>query len=266
MSSLALAALGLAGCALLTGCFKLNPEFVEDQGDGSGSSSGSPGSSTGASTGETSTRVEDGLRVLFVFDAQACQPGRVEPVVGSEDLLLGNAMCAECTDAGLHISKIEGCDPTVASRNPVDLGSGEGFTLEAWVSMSADDIGQRMLLLGDEFTLSAAPGRSVLFTYESASGGSTPMVTGTRPADPGPWHFAVVHDGATTRLFIDDVQVGSPLAQDLPPLGTRSLVIAGDPVRDWTGTVHLLAVYDRALDIDEYLVNHAAGPAARGGS
>ena len=43
-------------------------------------------------------------------------------------------------------------------------------------------------------------------------------------------------------------------------------VIAGDPVRDWTGTVHLLAVYDRALDIDEYLVNHAAGPAARGGS
>jgi hypothetical protein len=77
-------------------------------------------------------------------------------------------------------------------------------------------------------------------------------------------HLVVTADASGRKFYVDGV-----LTADLNTGGTtqwdpngRALVLAGDPTGQnrWTGTLHLVAIYNQALDETEVLRNRDAGP------
>ena len=78
-------------------------------------------------------------------------------------------------------------------------------------------------------------------------------------------HLVYTRDASGARRFyINGVQAasGTVVAGDFSSWGNYALALANEPAEDrpWLGELHLMALYDRALDAAEVGLNFGAGP------
>jgi hypothetical protein len=76
-------------------------------------------------------------------------------------------------------------------------------------------------------------------------------------------HLVLTSTATARTLYVDGVAVADALGGTLDSWETRrTFAIAGDPGRrnTWLGTIHLVAMYDRALDATDVMTNYRAGP------
>ncbi len=245
--------------------------------DGAGGSGGSGGGGgTGGAT--PSPRVNAGLILLYAFDegsgsTVADQSGALP----THDLAIADPGSVTWSaghltvDAATTLSTI-GAATKVHARA---TASGE-LTVEAWVkpadviqfgpariiSMSLDTQARNFMLGQDEDTYAVRfradgqtdwdNGSPTLFTTPGSTTTALAHVVHTHRAD------------GTEVVYIDGVanlsstRTGGMSMWD----ATYRVVVANEGTNDraWLGELHLIAVYDRALDLDEVQQNFTAGP------
>ncbi len=248
---------------------------------GSSESSGSPQEST--TTGPSIERVVDGLVVLYTF--QEGGGDVVQDVSGVEppiDLtVMGEGY--EWTDEGLVKSNTDGILLAEGSATKIlqACQATEEITLEAWVT-PADAIhtlvparvltyslntSYRNFTLGQTLTDAPVPGWVArLRTTDTTVNGLPPLEWESTVAAT-PTHVVFTHaaDGSE-QLWVDAMEraagdrTGSFEGWD-PDTSAYHLALGNELTltRNWNGTFHLAAIYDRALSADEVQQNYDAG-------
>lgn len=227
-------------------------------------------------------RVTDHLIGLWTFDDGAGtivnDSAGVAPPVSPVIATPANATWAQGT---LTVTAPVDINTGFATNRLVEAcrDSGE-VTLEAWVTSAAADqtgtaqmqpahivavtvsnIGNHYLGLGQLGTTWAAQVKTAAAGI-GAHGGPN-LVEGT-VSTATPTHLVVTADDAHRRFYVDGVMVEDDLGGSLGfwDPATRTFALAGDPGgrNPWLGTLHLVAMYDRALTADEVATNLRAGP------
>jgi subtilisin len=154
----------------------------------------------------------------------------------------------------------------VPASNALDLRS--AFSVEAWVKPSV--AGQHGGIL--EKTVNGAVNTQYLLFLESGvakfrvktSAGTLVTVSGPAPAV-GSWtHLVGTFDGATLRLFVNGVVVGSaPATATSGGSGVTIVGRLGSNMYAFTGTLDEVAVYPNALSAERVRAHHLGGAALR---
>ena len=223
-------------------------------------------------------RVDDGLVGFYDFtegDGERVHDASTR--TGLPDLEIADESAVTWVEDGLRIdgaTVLASTDRASALRS--SLADANAVTMEAWISVAQPQGGPARIL-----SISGRHGESLMVGQGNHTGGRTGIETriDTHPgrymtrlqsgsgvvADLEPTHVvASVDDAGAMRLYLDGELVGSEDAphrvEQLGPHAALALgnVLAGD--RPWLGTLHLVAVYDRALPEDEVGANFEAGP------
>ncbi|MEX0713100.1 MAG: LamG-like jellyroll fold domain-containing protein [Pirellulales bacterium] len=225
-------------------------------------------------------RVARGLQVLYTFGEGSGDVVRDVSTSGEPmHLKIADSAAAQWNDQGLLISK-----PTlIASEQPparlIDsLKNSKAITLEAWITpANASQTGPaRVVTLSDgissrNFTLGQLGDRfDVRLRTTAASGNGEPSLSspaGTAAAVP--LHVVYTRDAAgKTTIYVNGKKEGEhDVGGDFSNWdGGFRLALANELSRDrtWAGTLHLVAVYDRALSAEETRQNWAAGAQKQG--
>ena len=153
---------------------------------------------------------------------------------------------------------------SVADANDLDLTT--GMTIEAWVRPTALS-GWNTVVLKEATANMLAYG---LYANDSSPwpavtvriGTAEPSVPGTAPVALNTWtHLAATYDGATLRLFVNGVQVGSRAHTGNITASTRVLGIGGNSVwgEYFNGLIDDVRIYNRALSAAEIQSDMNAG-------
>jgi hypothetical protein len=139
---------------------------------------------------------------------------------------------------------------TVADAASLDLTT--GMTIEAWVNPSSGS-GWRSVVLKER-------AGGLAYALYSANNGSRPAgyvhtstdigASGTSAVPFNVWtHLALTYDGATIRLFVNGVQVGSRAAAGAAVVTSGALRIGGNSVwgEYFKGKIDEVRIYNRAL-------------------
>ena len=272
--ALTLSAVASGGCAVDQSCSVQTGDCV----DGAGGTGGSAGTGGSGGTGGGSPRVDTGLILLYAFDEGsgstiADQSG----VLPAHDLAIADP--ANVTWSPNHLTvDADTALSTVSAATKVQAraeASGE-LTVEAWVkpadmtqggpsriiSMSTDPY-LRNFMLGQEKDTYAARFRADGET--DWDNGSPTVFTTAGTATTALTHVVHTHRSDGTEVFyIDGVEnltfmrMGELTMWD----ATYPIVVANEGTNDraWLGELHLIAIYDRALDAGEVEQNFVAGP------
>jgi hypothetical protein len=229
---------------------------------------------------QTESRATSGLLALYAFDEGGGntvrdQSGAGEPI----HLKIENTSAVRWSDRGLVVNS----GALIASQSPPQrmteaIKKSKALTLEAWitpanatqagpariVTLSADSNGRNFTLGqdGDKFEVR-------LRTAKTDGNGMPALVGQSGMANTRQTHLVYTRDSAgKARLYINGEQKGAHDAGgELANWDGRfRLALANELTKDrpWQGTLHLVAIYDRALSAEEAKQNHAAGarPAA----
>ena len=226
------------------------------------------------------SRVTSGLQVLYTFDEGSGDV--VRDVSGSGDplnLRIADSAAVRWSDAGLTIAAptiITAGDPPArlidAARESHEL------TIEAWVTpaSAAQDGPARIVslssgVLARNFTLGQDGDRyDIRFrTTGTNDSGQPSLPSAPGAAGPTPAHVVYTRNAqGRAVVYINgaesaQLQVGGDLSNwDRSFQLMLANELSGD--RPWLGTLHLAAVYNRALSPDEVQRNHAAGARSDG--
>jgi hypothetical protein len=256
------------------------------QGMSSGSSTdSSSGGDPGSSSGAPIERVVDGLLVLYTFDEGGGDTvSDVSGVEPSIDLtVMGDGYLWD--DTGLSKSNTSGILLAEGSATKIlsSCQASNEITLEAWVTPAEAvtaalparvltyslDPSYRNFTLGQTHTVEMEPVPAWVIrlrTTDTTVNGAPYLIHSTEVLLIST-HLVFVHaaDGSEA-LYIDGVEVetgtrsGTFDAWD--PDTTAYKLALGNEItldRNWNGTFHLAAIYDRALDADEVQQNFDAG-------
>ena len=146
---------------------------------------------------------------------------------------------------------------TVSDSNSLDLAT--GMTLEAWVYPTALSGWRTAILKETVGGLAYA-----LYVHDNAPrpavwaniGGADQTAIGTASLPLNVWtHVAATYDGATLRLYVNGVQVGTLARSGSLAVSTRVLRIGGNAVwgEYFRGRIDEVRVYNRALSQGEIL-------------
>ncbi|MFU8803055.1 MAG: LamG domain-containing protein [Bradymonadaceae bacterium] len=237
--------------------------------------------SDAADTGpEGPERITSGLVVLYTFaegqgtitqDVSGVSPAHDLTMHGNVEWLAGGGIRL------LHDGRFESNEvPTKIYERVSPSGSGQ-FTVELW--MHPADLVQWGP--GRLFTLSRGPTlRNLTVAHQDADvhirvrNDTTDDGLRGRPyvniPDVVPEelkHYAVVYDGEFLGVYIDGVLVAREERAALSGWDPTMLLSIGreiglgddEELRQWTGKLHLVAMYDRPLSAEEVLDNFAAG-------
>jgi len=253
------------------------PELGDSSGDDDGSSSGEP-----------IARVTDGLLVLYEFTigsgdivedlsgTDPAMPLSVQPVGGSPSWVAG----------GLHfdgggIAAVQGS----SSKVRLGLQATNTLSVEAWVTPSelsqegpsrivtfSLDSTERSFTLGhggvtENPDTMLGFGESFvarLQTTDSMGTNGTPGLVTESLVELEPMHVVMTHDeDSEFSVWVDGELVASEARTGtFDNWSTEHVLGVGNEIslnRPYFGTVHLVAVYDRALSQSEIQQNHAAG-------
>jgi hypothetical protein len=146
---------------------------------------------------------------------------------------------------------------TVSDANSLDLTT--GMTLEAWVFPTASGGGSwRNVIIkqrpnGEVYNLYSNADTNVPVVYAARSGSLTDA-RGTAALPLNTWkHLATTYDGATLRLYVDGVQVGSRPMTGAMVTSTGVLRIGGNSVwgEFFQGRIDEIRIYNRALTAEQ---------------
>jgi len=284
--SVTLANVSSGGCATDEVCSPQTGDCL-DMGAGTGGSSGNAGAggeggiagSSGGTGGGGSNRIEESLILLYAFDEGAgsvvFDRSNVSPALDLTIADLGNVTWG---DRYLSIDAATSLSSSGAATKVYDRATATGeLTVEAWIkpatvvpvgtppdriiSMS-EGTSNRNFLLGQDGTHFAARFRA---DGEASNNGNPQVVTTDGTATTSLTHVVFAHraDGAEV-LYVDGVE--NTTFSRLGGLSTwdasYAIVVANETSqnREWLGELHLIAVYERALDAAEVSQNFLAGP------
>jgi hypothetical protein len=221
------------------------------------------------------SRVMSGLQVLYLFHDASGEI--VRDVSGSSDplnLRIADTGAVKWTEAGLEITAptvITAGDPPArlidAARESNEL------TLEGWITpASASQAGPARIaslstsVLARNFTLGQDGDRyDVRFrTTDTSDNGQPSLTSPPGSAAPTPTHVVYTRDAqGRAVVYVNGAEAGqSQVGGDLSNWDRSFQLMLGNELsgdRPWLGTLHLTAIYNRALSADEVLRNHAAG-------
>lgn len=235
---------------------------------------GSTGGAGGAG-GEGISRVDAGLILLYGFDegtgaTVADQSGALP----THDLTIANP--GNVTWSASHLTVLAGTTLSTvgaATKVQASVQASSEISVEAWVtpanvaqggparliSMSPDTQNRNFMLGQEQGTYATR------FRTEGQNNGNPTQFTTPASATPALTHIVYTHrsDGAEV-VYID----GFPNLTFTRPGGistwdaTYPIVVANEGTNDraWLGDLHLIAVYDRALNPGEVEQNFTAGP------
>lgn len=227
---------------------------------------------------QTAARVTDGLQVLYTFEERGGDTvrdvsGAAEPL----DLKITDPAAVRWQPGGLTIeSSTMIARPETPTRLINALKKSNAITVEAWVT-PADTVQTgpaRIVTLSNSissrnFTFGQAGDRleARLRTTKTSTNGLPEVQSDRGSVTAAPMHVAFSRDASgNTAFYVDGREVGkSQVEGDFSKWDSKyRLALAnefsGD--RPWHGTLHLVAVYDRALAIDDVRRNFAAGGGA----
>jgi hypothetical protein len=168
-----------------------------------------------------------------------------------------------------------------ASSNPIveRLKATGAFTLELWatpgdisgdaqraarlVTISADNSTRDVTIQQGELS-TAAPNFYIARARKNTAKEDMTVTSGAGSAKLNRQHIIYTFDKARAILYIDGVAVSVTAAADLSSWDSSyQLVVASEPdgSRAWRGTIHMLAIYERALTAEEVTTNRLAGQA-----
>lgn len=165
--------------------------------------------------------------------------------------------------AGTALS-FDGVNDRININDAASLDLTSGMTLEAWVYPTALS-GWRTVVLKEM----AGGLVYALYAHDNAPwpaayvrvGGEDVGVTGVSPLPLNAWtHLATTYDGATLRLYVDGMEVGSQAGGGSIQVSTGRLRIGGNAVwGEWfAGRIDEVRIYNRALSPAEIQANMAA--------
>lgn len=226
------------------------------------------------------SRVTAGLQVLYTFDEGGGDV--VRDVSGSTDplnLRIGDPSAVHWTETGLEIARptiITAGDPPVRLFDAVRAA--HAVTIEAWITpANATQEGPARIVtlssgvLARNFTLGQQRDQfDVRFrTTTTNPSGQPSLPSAPGAAGPAPTHVVYTRatDGRAAVYVNGSVSAQSQVDGDLSSWDRSFQIALGNELsgdRPWLGTLHLVALYDRALSADEVQRNRAAGARADG--
>ncbi|MGB5350295.1 MAG: LamG domain-containing protein [Polyangiales bacterium] len=240
--------------------------------DGTGGTGG-----TGGSGGEGG-RVDTGLILFYAFDeGSGSTVTDQSDVLPKHDLTIANPRNVAWSTDHLSINTATALSSTGAATKVVARAQASGeLTVEAWItpadatqggpariiSMSTDPW-VRNFMLGQESSTYAARFRAD--GEQDWDNGSPTIFTATGTASVALTHVVHTHSASGAEvLYVNGVEnetftrMGGLSQWD----ATYPIIVANEGTNDraWLGELHLIAVYDRALDAAEVEQNFTAGP------
>jgi hypothetical protein len=230
-------------------------------------------------------RIVGGLQALYLFQENGGDT--VHNVAGTGDpldLKIADLSAVGWSEQGLAVNSATLIATAAPPQRLIEaVKNSKAITLEAWITPASTsqtgparivtlsaDTGQRNFTLGQEGDKIEAR----LRTTKSTENGMPSLLSPPFPVTRGSVgtqaaHVVYTRDAAgKTKLYINGEEKGAGnAAGDLSNWnGGYRLAVANEVSRDrpWLGTLHLVAVYDRALAADEVRKNRAAGPRAEG--
>lgn len=225
-------------------------------------------------------RVADGLQALYCFEQEGGDTVRDGSGIGAPiHLNIADRRAVRWTDRGLFVAK-----PTlIRSEKPptrlIDaVKKSNAITLEAWITPSnaaqtgpariatlSASTGERNITLGqlgDRFDIR-------LRTTTTSGNGEPSLSSASGTASAAPVHVVYTRDATgKAKTYINGRESE---ARDIGGNfsnwdGKFHLALANEMSRDraWSGTFHLVALFDRALSAAQVRQNHAAGPRLEG--
>lgn len=221
------------------------------------------------------TRVTSGLQVLYTFAEGAGDV--VQDVSGSGDplnLSIADMHAVTWSDTGLEIAKstiIAAGDPPARLIDAAQASN--AVTIEAWITpANATQKGPARIVtlssgvLGRNFTLGQQEDRfDVRFrTTSTNQSGQPSLTTAAEAAGPAPTHVVYTRDAQGRAVVYVDGTKSAELQVDgeLSNWDRAFQLAVGNELsndRPWLGTLHLVAIYNRALSADDVQRNRAAG-------
>jgi hypothetical protein len=200
------------------------------------------------------TQTPSGLVAAFGFNEGA----GVQTTDASGQGNTGTISSATWTAAGKFGSALSfnGTNAWVTVADAASLDLTNGMTLEAWVNPSAAT-GWRTVMLKEDIN-------SMAYAFYSANNASRPAafvhtntdiaLNGTAAVPLNVWtHVALTFDGATMRMFVNGVQVGTRALAGAAAVSAGALRIGGNAVwgEYFKGLIDEVRVYNRALTATE---------------
>ncbi|MFH1725800.1 MAG: LamG-like jellyroll fold domain-containing protein [Elusimicrobiota bacterium] len=183
--------------------------------------------------------------------------------VGSNDGTISGAVWTEGRVGGALA--FDGVDDGVLIGNPANLRLSGPFTLEVWFKRTGQGSGYPTLI-GHSYGAWVFGIYAPTDTIFASHGGVHPYVFGTTPVGEGQWHHGVVvREGARTTLYLDgrmeSYSDSSPSYTFDNPVG-----IGHDPNSPeyFNGVIDEVAVYDRALALEDIQQHYQNGATGRG--
>jgi hypothetical protein len=222
-------------------------------------------------------RIDSGLVVLYKFsEGRGSKVLDVSEINPALDLTVSDTNRVEwLEDGGLSLDSV---DVKIESEIPATklfnrLSASNEFTVEVWVQSAnltqsgparivsySLDAGQRNFTLGQERDSLAFR----LRTPESGLNGSKPSLIIPGIFDLSLTHIVSTFDGDTSKVYVNG-ELQAPvlkLTGGFSNWDDSHLVILGNETsldRQWLGKLYLVAVYDRALTLEEVGKNSKAG-------
>lgn len=228
----------------------------------------------GEKEGQT-PRVRQGLQALYTFQERGGDKVRdVSETGDSIDLKIADPSRVRWQPDGIVL---DSSTVITAEQPPAKLieaiKKSKAITLEAWVTPAnttqagparivtlSNGIGARNFTLGqsgDRFEVR-------LRTTKTSGNGEPSLSSVSGTVNTSPQHVVYTRDSSGNAvIFVDGQEVGNQkLEGDFSNWDSRFHLAVGNELsgdRLWQGTLHLVAIYDRALSVDDVRQNHAAG-------
>ncbi|HKW31115.1 MAG TPA: YDG domain-containing protein, partial [Verrucomicrobiae bacterium] len=149
-----------------------------------------------------------------------------------------------------------GANALVTIINSASLQLSSAMTLEAWVNPSiVSNAWSDLIYKGnDNYYLEGTSGNGSVPAMGGTFGTSDTVLYGIEPLPVNLWtHLATTYDGATTRLYVNGVQVASQAQTGALATSANPLQIGGDSIygQYFKGAIDEVRVYNRALSAAE---------------
>lgn len=273
MAAAALAALGvLAACGLTatgTGTAGIDAGAGDTRGSGADGSTVHIGGDSGPNPSYGS-RVTADLVALYEFEDKAGTVAR-DSALAPVNLSIGDATKVTWDAHALRLDDFTALSTTGNMTKVFEAcRASKELTVEAWIepALVVEESYARLVAMGQDnasydFSLGSRGTSATSMEHWASMKGGENLEPDQPKVASGLLHVVMTHSSdRTLRLWVNGAEIGSK--NDTEPTSSwsdRPLFVGNSPKKDrgWRGTIHLVAIYSRALDATSIAKNFAAG-------